>query len=121
MWIVLDHFVMIKKSEVVLDSNLHCSGCSSGHGSDMLSAQPLPPHDVLIVVYTSALPLFILISSLFIILHLFSEVEITYWSHEAVNLLLDLYIKHQSAAVSHANRNNVFVKITESMQNLGYR
>ncbi|XP_050726620.1 uncharacterized protein LOC127003719 isoform X1 [Eriocheir sinensis] len=49
------------------------------------------------------------------------EVEITYWSHEAVNLLLDLYIKHQSATASHANRNEVFVKINESLQNLGYK
>uniref|UniRef100_A0A0P4W805 Myb-like domain-containing protein n=2 Tax=Scylla olivacea TaxID=85551 RepID=A0A0P4W805_SCYOL len=50
------------------------------------------------------------------------EVEITYWSHEAVNLLLDLYIKYQSAATSsHASRNEVFSKIYDSMKDTGYK
>ncbi|XP_045131585.1 uncharacterized protein LOC123516354 isoform X2 [Portunus trituberculatus] len=50
------------------------------------------------------------------------EAEITYWSHEAVNLLLDLYIKYQSSATSsHASRNEVFLKIYDSMKDIGYK
>ncbi|XP_071526084.1 uncharacterized protein [Panulirus ornatus] len=49
------------------------------------------------------------------------DVEIIYWSHEAVNHLLDLYIKYQaSASSSHACKDEVFTKITEKMQEFGY-
>ncbi|XP_069173221.1 uncharacterized protein [Procambarus clarkii] len=49
------------------------------------------------------------------------DVEITYWNHEAVNHLLDLYLKYQpTASSSPGYKDEVFMKITEKMLEFGY-
>lgn len=50
-----------------------------------------------------------------------SDVEVTYWSHEAVYLLLDLYLDHQvEASSSQTYKDEVFQKITHQMRETGY-
>ncbi|XP_037789636.1 uncharacterized protein LOC119585090 [Penaeus monodon] len=48
------------------------------------------------------------------------DVEITYWSHAAVNHLLALYIEHQAGSSSPASKEIVFEKIKTNMVKLGY-
>ncbi|CAL4105055.1 unnamed protein product, partial [Meganyctiphanes norvegica] len=46
------------------------------------------------------------------------DIEVIYWSHDAVHALLDLYIKHQQKTTS--GRELVFLRITEDLNNDGY-
>ncbi|XP_042870573.1 uncharacterized protein LOC122252260 [Penaeus japonicus] len=48
------------------------------------------------------------------------DVEITYWSHAAVNHLLAMYIEHQGGSSSPGNKEIVFEKIKADMSKLGY-
>lgn len=48
------------------------------------------------------------------------DVEITYWSHAAVNHLLALYIEHQVGSSAPASKEIVFEKIKVNMVKLGY-
>ncbi|XP_066953514.1 uncharacterized protein [Macrobrachium rosenbergii] len=47
------------------------------------------------------------------------DVEVMYWSHEAVKHLLELYLQHQASVASHS-AGEVFAKIRDNMQELGY-
>ncbi|KAK3879483.1 hypothetical protein Pcinc_015942 [Petrolisthes cinctipes] len=52
------------------------------------------------------------------------DVEITYWSHDAVGRLLDLYLHHQATASSSATvvrRADVLPRVTNDLQADGYR
>ncbi|XP_068246996.1 uncharacterized protein [Palaemon carinicauda] len=47
------------------------------------------------------------------------DVEVIYWSHEAVKCLLELYLQHQASMANHST-GEVFGKIRDDMQDLGY-
>lgn len=51
-----------------------------------------------------------------------TDVEVTYWSHEAVNLLLELYLDYQAEEYSvYTYKDEVFQNITQKMQEKGYK